>query len=156
MIDCWWKWVVGLRWWWWSSFLYLVVVIGEFQRERDWWISPPKADLAAWAVSSILPLTCPFSTLPISLSLSLFFSWCLGNVYNSGWLILVVVGWLILVGGDGFVTMVGCGGGFVSAVGCGKGGNKWVGMTVGIHLWLVFFNVILIFVYIILMYKIEK
>ena len=47
---------------------------------------------------------------------------------------MVDVGWLILVGGDGFVTMVGCGGGFVSAVGCGKGGNKWVGMMVGIHL----------------------
>ena len=44
-------------------------------------------------------------------------------------MILVVVGWLILVGGDGFVTMVGCGGGFVTVVGyggvgCGEGGNE--------------------------------
>ena len=61
---------------------------------------------------------------------------------------LIVVGWLILVGGDGFVTMVGCGGGFVIVVGyggvscggfvivvgyggvsCGGGGSELGGMT---------------------------
>ena len=41
---------------------------------------------------------------------------------------------MLLVGGDGFVTMVGCGGGFVLAVGCGEGGSELVGVTVGIHL----------------------
>ena len=66
-------------------------------------------------------LTSHLSTLPISLSLG-----ACGNVYNSGW--------LILVGGDGFVTMVGCGGGFVSAVGSGEGGSELVGVKVGIHL----------------------
>ena len=58
-----------------------------------------------------------------------------GNVYNSGWLILVIVGWLILVGGDGFVTMVGCGAGFVLVVGYGEGGSE----LVGIHLYGWFF-----------------
>ena len=69
-----------------------------------------------------------------SLSLSLSLSAC-GNVCNSGWLILVVVGWLILVGGDGFVTMVGCGGGFVSVEGCGGGGSELLGVIVGIFMW---------------------
>ena len=54
-----------------------------------------------------------------------------GNVYNSGW--------LILVGGDGFVTMVRYGGRFVSAMGCGGGGSELVGVTVGINLYGWFF-----------------
>ena len=38
---------------------------------------------------------------------------------------------MLLVGGDGFVTMVGCGGGFVTVVGCGgvgcgRGGSEYL------------------------------
>ena len=78
----------------------------------------------AWNHRSHLELPClksltsHLSTSPISLSLG-----ACGNLCNSGWLILVVVGWLILVGGDGFVTMVGFSDGFVSVVGCGGGGT---------------------------------
>ena len=82
-------------------------------------------------------------------------------------MILVVVGWLILVGGDGFITMVGFGSGFVTVVGCGGGGCelggsgsellKWTFYFVFLYIYIVdFFNVILILVYIILMYRIKK
>ena len=84
----------------------------------------------------------------------------LSHLKSSLKLILVVVGCLILVGGDGFVTMVGCGGGFVSVVGCVGGG------TVAVSWWkwrwknwvymIGFFNVILIFEYIILIYRIKE
>ena len=52
---------------------------------------------------------------------------------------------MILVGGDGFVTMVGCGGGFVTVVGYGGWAVvgvavSWVGVAV-----VGFFNVILIY-----------
>ena len=74
----------------------------------------------------------------VCFSLSLSLGAC-GSVYNSGWLILVDVGWLILVGGDRFVTMVGYGGRFVSAVGYGGGGSELVGVAVGINLYGWFF-----------------
>ena len=77
-------------------------------------------------MSCLEPPTSPLSTSLISLSLG-----ACGNVYNSGW--------LILVGSGGFVTMVGYGGGFVSAVGCGGGGSELVGVTVGINLYGWFF-----------------
>ena len=106
-------------------------------------LKPPRMELSR--------LEPPCLELPTSLSLSLSLSAC-GN-----WLILVVVGWLILVGGDGFVTMVGCGGGFVTVVGyggvgCGEGGNelgrrdgellKWVFYFVFLYIYIVgFFNI---------------
>ena len=52
---------------------------------------------------------------------------------------MVDVSWLILVGGDRFVTMVGYGGRFVSAVGYGGGGSELVGVAVGINLYGWFF-----------------
>ena len=61
---------------------------------------------------------------------------------------MVDVGWLILVGGDGFVTMVGYGGGFVSAVGCGGGGSELMGVTVGINLYGWFFLMLFQYLYI--------
>ena len=84
-------------------------------------ISLGVADLA-WR-SCLEPPTSPRSTSPISLSHG-----ACGNVCNSGW--------LILVGGDGFVTMVGCGGGFVTVVGyggvsCGGGGSELGGSGSG-------------------------
>ena len=108
--------------------------------------------------SLILNLLCqPQVTAVLLISLSLC---ACGNVCNNGW--------LILIGCDGFVILVGCGGGFVPVVGCGGvscGGVpvSWVGVAVSclfcislyLYCWF-FFNVILIFVYIILMYKIEK
>ena len=66
----------------------------------------------------------------LSFSLSLSLGAC-GSVYNSGW--------LILVGGDRFVTMVGYGGRFVSAVGYGGGGSELVGVAVGINFYGWFF-----------------
>ena len=81
----------------------------------------------------------------LSLSLSLSLSAC-GNVCNSGWLILVVVGWLILVGGDGFITMVGFGSGFATVVGCGGGGCELGGSGSELLKWIFYFVFLYIYI----------
>ena len=92
----------------------------------------------AWSYRSRLELSC-LELLSLSLN-------ACGNVCNSGWLILVVVGWLILVGGDGFITMVGFGSGFVTVVGCGGGGYELGGSGSELLKWIFYFVFLYIYI----------
>ena len=82
-------------------------------------------------------LELPILSGALSLSLSLSLSAC-GNVCNSGW--------LILVGGDGFITMVGFGSGFATVVGCGGGGCELGGSGSELLKWIFYFVFLYIYI----------